>query len=382
MSLQEDVTEAFSKQFGGVPDYIIRAPGRVNLIGEHTDYNDGFVLPLAIKRAVWIALRLRTDSRVLLHSPNFDTPAEFDLNDFKHADEGWVEYVKGMAWSLQSAGHSLSGWEGVLRSDVPIGAGLASSAALQMSVARSFVAVSNLDWEAAAIARRAQIADHDWVGIKSGIMDQMICGTARAGTAMLLDCRSLERQYVPMPADTSIIILDTSSRRGLVDSAYNERRAQCEAAATAFGVAALRDLTLETLAVNRDKLDALHFKRARHVVSENQRTQQAFEAMQQGDALALGKLMNASHESLRDDFEVSSHELDILVTCAQSEKGCLGARMTGGGFGGSAVALVRTAVVNEFVTNVKRCYRAGTNLSANIYVCEASQGTEVLSAPT
>ena len=380
MSLQEDVSQAFDEYFGGVPDFVVRAPGRVNLIGEHTDYNDGFVLPMAINRAIWIALRQRTDSRVLLHSPNFYNAADFDLHDFKHADEGWMEYVKGMAWSLQSAGHTLSGWEGVLRSDVPIGAGLSSSAALQMSVAQCFAAVSNLEWDATSIARRAQIADHDWVGIKSGIMDQMICGTAVAQTAMLLDCRSLERRYVPLPEDTSIVILDTSSRRGLLDSAYNERRAQCEAAAAAFNVPALRDLTLDTLAENRGKLDALQYRRAQHVVSENRRTLQAFEAMQQGDAIALGKLMNASHESLRDDFEVSSHELDAIVTCAQSEKGCLGARMTGGGFGGSAVAIVRSAAVNEFVANVKGCYLANTDLTANVYVCEASQGTEVVSA--
>ncbi len=221
----------FVHHFGGAPRWIVRAPGRVNLIGEHTDYNDGFVLPLAIDRAVWIALRPRTDRRVAVYSVDYDQAGEFSLDDLRHEQAGWIEYLKGTAWALQDAGHGLTGWEGVLHGDVPLGAGLSSSAALEMATARAFAVAGNLDWKPAPMAMLGQRAENKWVGVNCGIMDQLISAAGRAAHALLIDCRSLDTQPVPFPPGVAVAVLDTTTRRGLVDSAYNQRRSQCEAAA-------------------------------------------------------------------------------------------------------------------------------------------------------
>ena len=232
--IQQQVTNAFQERFNEPPTIIVRAPGRVNLIGEHTDYNDGFVLPMAIDRAVMIALRLRDDSLVRLYSLDFDTLIEFDLKDFQKAETGAGEYVKGVAWALQESGHTLNGWEGVMKGDVPIGSGLSSSAALELAVARAFSVISNIEWDAPQMALLGQKVENQWMGLSSGIMDQMISATGQANHAVLLDCRSLERERVPLPSDTAIVVLDTSTRRGLVDSAYNERQQQCQQACQFF----------------------------------------------------------------------------------------------------------------------------------------------------
>ena len=235
---KEDIVQHFRSRFGQAPRWIVRAPGRVNLIGEHTDYNDGFVLPLAIDRAVWIAFRPRADRRVLVHSIDFDESGEFSLDDLAQQQAGWIEYLKGVAWVLGEAGHKLVGWEGVMSGDVPLGAGLSSSAAVEMAAARTFAASGNLPWDPAVMAKLGQRAENRWIGVNCGIMDQMISAAGKAGHAMLLDCRSLATQPAPLPAGVAVVVLDTSTRRGLVDSAYNERRAQCEAAARFFGVKA------------------------------------------------------------------------------------------------------------------------------------------------
>lgn len=391
-----DIVAQFTKHFGQSPRRVIRAPGRVNLIGEHTDYNDGFVLPLAINRAAWIALRPRDDRRVSVFSVDYNETREFSLDDLrneKNENAGWIEYLKGTAWSLQDAGLALTGWEGVLQGDVPLGAGLSSSAALEMATARAFAAVGNLDWNPATMAKLGQRAENKWVGVNCGIMDQLISAAGRENHALLIDCRSLDCQSVPFPAGVAVVVLDTSTRRGLVDSAYNERRSQCEAAAKFFNVTALRDVTMKQfeqmtgatdVSVCRaccgknGGLDALTRRRALHVIGENDRTVEAAAAMRRGDAVELGRLMNESHRSLRDDYEVSSDALNAMVECASAHPACFGARMTGAGFGGCAMALIRADVADDFVAKTAVAYQQKTGHKPAVYVCQATNGAEVV----
>ena len=379
MSLQEKVTQAYIERFGKQPLHVVQAPGRVNLIGEHTDYNDGFVLPMAIDRAIYIALSPRDDNRIELHSLDLENPADFSLTNYEKGNEGWVEYIKGMAWVLQDAGFELTGWQGVSAGDIPVGAGLSSSAALELATARAFATVSDLEWDAAQMALLGQKCENQWVGVNCGIMDQMISAAGRKGHALLIDCRSLETCTVPLPEETAVVILDTATRRGLVDSAYNERRQQCEEAADFFGVKALRDVDVETFEAKADELDTLPRLRAKHVITENQRTLDAMAAMLQDDPHTLGKLLNESHASLRDDFEVSSDELNQIVECAtRRDTAIFGARMTGAGFGGCAVALVRNYNAKAFANAVSACYQAATGLQPSIYICYPSDGASIV----
>ena len=381
MSLQEKVTQAYIERFGKRPLFLVRAPGRVNLIGEHTDYNDGFVLPMAIDREICIALSPRSDNWVELHSLDLENPADFSLSTFEKGDEGWVEYVKGMAWTLQEAGFELTGWQGVSAGNIPVGAGLSSSAALELAVARAFATVSDLEWNPAQMAQLGQKCENQWVGVNCGIMDQMISAAGKEGHALLIDCRTLETCLVPLPPETAVVILDTTTRRGLVDSAYNERRSQCEEAAAFFGVSALRDVDIDTLNAKADGLAPLPRKRAKHVITENQRTLDAMAAMLQEDPHTLGKLLIESHDSLRDDFEVSSEELNQIVDCAlRRDTAIFGARMTGAGFGGCAVALVRDYNAKAFANAVSACYQAATGLQPNIYICYPSDGANVIAS--
>jgi galactokinase len=377
MNLQSRVIEEFTQRFGSPPGAIVRAPGRVNLIGEHTDYNDGFVLPMAIDRAIWIALRPRPDRQVLTYSLDFAESAEFALDQLEK-QAGWLEYLKGVAWALQEAGYSLTGFDAVVAGDVPIGAGLSSSAAWELAAARAFAVTSGFEWNAATMALLGQRAENKWVGMNCGIMDQMISAAGKADHALLIDCRSLETQVVPLPPETVVVVLDTTTRRGLVDSAYNERRSQCETAAQFFGVKALRDVTLEQLNDKRDQIDRVVYRRARHVIGENDRTLLAVDAMKHGEAIEMGQLMQLSHMSLRDDFEVSSRELNIMVECAENQAGCYGARMTGAGFGGCAVALVRQDAAEAFSVGVAGEYKTATGLTPNVYICTATNGAEVV----
>ena len=379
MSLRERVASAFRSRYGSDPAFVVRAPGRVNLIGEHTDYNDGFVFPMAIDRAAWIALRPRGDRRVVATSLDFEETREFDLATLGKKDtDGWIEYLKGTAWALLDAGHALEGFEGVIAGDVPLGAGLSSSASIEMATARAFAAVSNLPWKPAPMALLGQRAENKWVGVNCGIMDQLISAAGVEDKALLIDCRSLETQAVPLPRGTVVVVLDTATRRGLVDSAYNERRAQCEAAAKLFGVKALRDVTSEQLAARAAELEPMTLRRARHVVTEDERTLAAAEAMRADDATRLGRLMNESHESLRHDFEVTNDGLNVMVDEARRAPGCFGARMTGAGFGGCAVALVAADRSEAFVRQVEAGYREATGLAPKVYVCRATNGAEIV----
>lgn len=374
---RDRVLQAFREEFGSEAQLVVRAPGRVNLIGEHTDYNEGFVLPIAIEPATWIAARRRDDRRIRVRSLEFSQAAGFDLGDLQPGGLPWAEYVKGVAWSLEASGLRLCGWEGVLLGEVPIGAGLSSSASVEMAVSRVFAALSDLTWDPAAFARLAQKAENEWVGVRCGLMDQMASALGVQGHALLIDFQALTWQAVPLPPGTVVAILDTGTRRALLDSAYNERRAQCEAAARHFGLRALRDLALEALERQGDRLGETLLRRARHVVSENVRTLEAAEAMRRGDAVRLGQLMLASHASLRDDFGVSTSELDRMVDLACRRDGCFGARLTGAGFGGSVVALVKESAAEDFSWRVAEKYRAATGRQASVILTRAADGASL-----
>jgi galactokinase len=377
MELKRRVSDAFEERFGGRPDFVVRAPGRVNLIGEHTDYNDGFCLPMAIDRATWIALRPR-EGAVAVHARDMDDALTFALDALPREGAQWGRYVTGVAWALQENGYTLSGWEGVLSGNVPIGSGLSSSAALEMAVARAFAAVSGFAWEPTRMAQMAQQAENHWLGLKSGIMDQLISANGQADHALLMDCRSLALTPVPLPAGTVIVVMDTRTPRDLIHSAYNERRAECERAAEVLGVAAMRDAGSAELVRAAGKLDDTSFRRARHVITENERTLAAAEAMRAGDAGELGRLMNASHDSLRHDYEVTSDTLNAMVESARRQPGCLGARMTGAGFGGCAIALVRAAAVEPFMAAVSGEYARRTGLTPDLFVAQPSAGASLV----
>jgi galactokinase len=349
----------------------------VNLIGEHTDYNDGFVLPIAIDKAVYIALGRSDDQVVTLYSKDLDNQIQFDLQNLKKA-KGWGEYIKGVVWALQEQGHRLKGWNGVLTSDIPQGAGLSSSAAVEMAVVSAFDFSSNLNLSKQQMAMAGRRAENDWVGVKSGIMDQMTSSSGVEGHALLIDCRTLETQTVPLPEGISIVVMDTTTRHKLVDSAYNDRRQECNLAAKLLNVPALRDATIEKLQSKRPELDEVIAKRAMHVISENQRVLDAVEALRRGDAIVLGRLINESHVSLRDQFEVSSDALNKIVECAIKQPGCLGARMMGAGFGGCAIAIVRDEYVDGFRTGASQCYFNKTGLQPVMHSCRAVQGASFI----
>jgi galactokinase len=374
MDLHEDVIRLFQEHYGVPPDIVVRAPGRVNLIGEHTDYNGGFVMPMAINRAMFMAIRYRDDGEVHLLSGDFLHTARFNLNDFQYRNPHWCEYIKGVASALQRRGLPLKGFDGVMLGNVPRGSGLSSSAALELAAAKAFSEVSNFPWDPVDMAVAGQEAENKWVGVNCGIMDQMISACGRAGHAYLLDCRSLVGEHVPLPAGVKVVILDTATRRGLVDSAYNERRTQCEEASAFFGVPLLRDVSPETFFAREQELPELTRKRARHVITEDQRTLAAAAAMRAGDSKTLGRLMVESHISLRDDFEVSNEALNTMVEIARVQPGCFGARMTGAGFGGCAVALVKDSDAAAFEINVAKAYEAATGLKPAVYVTEATGG--------
>jgi galactokinase len=375
--LRLTVHHAFSQHFQAAPAFIARAPGRVNLIGEHTDYNDGFVLPMAIDRETLIALRPRDDRRIIVHLLDFDQQAEFSLDDLTRIDSSPVEYLKGVAAVLQSEDFELTGWEGVITGNIPIGAGLSSSASLEMATIRAFEAVSGFAWDAPRMALLGQRVENEWLDLKTGIMDQMISAAGQAGHALLIDCRTLSHHPAPLPTGTVAVVMDTSTRRGLVHSKYNERRQQCEQASQHFGVKVLRDVDVDTFNARAHELDELTRRRARHVITENARTLAAYDAMRAGDARVLGALMDASHDSLRDDFEVSTDALNSMVDAARRHPACYGARMTGAGFGGCAVALVMAEAADSFVQFVEQVYNKNTGQTAKLYVCTASQGASI-----
>jgi galactokinase len=375
---RQRVLEAFRDVYKENPQFLVRAAGRVNLIGEHTDYNDGFVLPIALNRATWIALSPHDSQEVHLKSLDFDESVTVPLHQTLIQDQGWQEYLKGVVKIMNREEMMLKGWHGVVAGDVPIGAGLSSSASLELALAKAFAVAGDWKWEPQKMARLCQKAENEWVGMNCGIMDQTISALGQKGHALFLDCRSLETKQVALPDSLDVAVMDTGTRHKLVDSAYNERRSQCEEAAAFFEVVALRDLSLEKLLASEKELDPLVFRRARHVVCENDRVLNFINALEGGMHEKAGQLMNESHASLRNDFEVSSEALDLIANCARQAPGCYGARITGGGFGGCGVALVDSSKSKEFSEAMETGYKASGGKNGMIYICSASEGAEAL----
>jgi galactokinase len=363
---------------------IYRAPGRVNLIGEHTDYNGGFVLPAAIGFSCWTAAAARKDRKITVYSENLDEAATADLDDLGPlGKKAWANYPLGVAWALQEAGNRLGGVDLYFAGEVPLGAGLSSSAAIEVSSGLALLHTSGLRIDRTALALVCQRAENEFVGARCGIMDQFISCHGLADHALLLDCRSLELRMLAIPQNITLAICNTMVTHELSVSEYNVRRAQCEQAVQLLGevlpgIRAVRDVTRSQLEEHGDLLNSELYKRARHVITENERVLQAAQAFQSGAIGKLSQLMADSHRSLRDDYEVSCPELDIMVEIAMRQRGVLGARMTGGGFGGCTVSLVEDTYAQEFQQKVSAAYTSATGLRPDIYLCKASQGAEII----
>ncbi|MEZ9999208.1 galactokinase [Vibrio lentus] len=380
--LIQNVKASFEQVLGYRATHIVQAPGRVNLIGEHTDYNDGFVLPCAINYQTVVAAAKRDDNIVRVVSVDYDNAVdEFDITQeitFQQ-DKMWANYIRGVVKCLMGRGFEFTGADISVTGNVPQGAGLSSSAALEVVIGQTFKVLYNLEISQAEVALNGQQAENEFVGCNCGIMDQMISAEGRANHAMLLDCRSLETQAVSMPEDMAVVIINSNKKRGLVDSEYNTRREQCEEAARIFGVPALRDVTIEQFNAKVSELDEMVAKRARHVITENDRTVEAAQALRTHDMKRMGELMAESHASMRDDFEITVKEVDTLVDMVKDVIGDQGGvRMTGGGFGGCIVALVPPALVDEIKTTVEQKYQAATGLKESIYVCQAKDGASLI----
>jgi len=359
-----------------------RAPGRVNLIGEHTDYNDGFVMPAALDFSTWVRVSPLEQRKLKIFSEHFNEEVEVDLDAQRlTARRRWSDYPIGVAVTLERAGYRLRGATLRIRSDVPIGAGLSSSAAIEVATACALVANSGLNIDPRELALICQRAENEFVGARVGIMDQFVSLFGQAQKALLLDCRSLEFKLLPLPDNVRLIICNTMVRHALASGAYNERRAQCEEGVRHLAkflpnVKALRDVTIEQLEQYCEGLPDVVYRRCRHVISENARVLAASEALERHDLDRFGRLMFESHVSLRDDYEVSCKELDVMVELAQRFKWVYGARMTGGGFGGCTVNLVRQEKAEEFREQVAREYEYITRLKPEIYICVAANGAE------
>jgi galactokinase len=374
---------AFNQAFGRAMARLVQAPGRVNLIGEHTDYNDGFVLPCAIDHGTVIAARSRADMTVRVVAADLG----FALDEFRidqpiepRADATWANYVRGTVKHLLAHGVDIRGADLALAGDVPQGAGLSSSASLEVAVIQAFKTLYRLDTlEPTTMAQIAQAAENRFVGCACGIMDQLISARGVASHALLIDCRSLEATPVRIPSGLAVMIVHSRVKRGLVDSEYNLRRLQCEEASRHLGVAALRDATLGDFEARQGWPSGVVMRRARHVITENQRTLAAAMALQAGDVRRVGELMAQSHASMRDDFEITVPAIDQLVEIMQTEIGDAGGcRMTGGGFGGCVVGLLPESQVEAVRDAVAAKYRSPTGDRADVYVCRASAGAGAL----
>jgi galactokinase len=382
-SMAAHSAELFAKCFGHAPRWLVAAPGRVNLIGEHTDYNDGFVLPMAIERYTVIAADRTDDRHVTLHSMTTGETARFSLRPWVEPGEpAWSNYVRGVIAGFQRRKQQVPGFNAVIDSTVPFGGGLSSSAALEVAAATMLEAITHRPLDPIDKALLCQKAEHDFAGVPCGIMDQFTSVLGQKNHALLLDCRSRTTTPVAIPeSDVTVLIINTTVRRKLADGEYAKRRSQCEAAARALRVPALRDADDETLSSGRSGMDATVFRRARHVISENERTQCAAKAIQSRDWPAVGELMYASHASLRDDYEVSSKELEIVVEIARSigeRGGMFGCRMTGAGFGGSAVSLVKTEAASTIAKRIDEAYEKTTGHQAAIFSSRPAGGARIM----
>ena len=380
-----NLREQFRSRFGEEPLLVARAPGRVNLIGEHTDYNDGFVLPAAIEFATRAAVSPRSDGRLVAESLQYGEKLDCDLAEARRRTHDWADYVYGVAAALRTAGVGIRGANLLVDGNVPIGAGLSSSAALEVACAFALCAAAGVQLERVQLAKICQRAENDYVGARCGIMDQFIACTGRKGHAVLLDCRSLEFRYAPLPGGVSLVLCNTMVKHSIAGGEYNRRRAECEEGVRLLaeripGVEALRDVSLEQLERFSGALPEVIARRCRHIVAENARVQQAVHAMESGNLERLGELMYASHQSLRDDYEVSCAELDLMVDLARRQRGVLGARMTGGGFGGCTVNLVRSEAAADFRNRIAREYENQTAIHPEIYITSAADGVSLAEA--
>jgi len=380
----ESLSRRFVRQFGASPQ-IYQAPGRVNLIGEHTDYNDGFVMPAAIGFRTRVAVSSRADRKLIIRSENYSDQVEFDLDHLpaKRANH-WSDYAIGVVAMLLQSGKKLNGMNLLVEGDVPQGAGLSSSASIEVAV--GYALMNFVDGEDASstidltqLALLCQRAENEFVGARCGIMDQFVASHGKRGHALMLDCRSLEYTLSPLPEDARLAICNTMVKHSIAKGEYNQRRSECETAVRILAqrlpnVRSLRDITWADIEACGDELPEVVSRRCRHVVTENGRALQAAAALQSGDLAAFGQLMLASHRSLREDFEVSCPELDLMVELAESLDGVYGARMTGGGFGGCAIALVQACHIDAFQQTVGESYERATGCKPEIYVCSAADG--------
>ena len=379
MASQGRMGDEFRKLFGGEPR-VYRAPGRVNLIGEHTDYNDGFVLPAALDVATFAAIAPRSDRTLRVHSLMMGETVTFDLDEANpKARKHWSDYVRGVAWVFEGAGHRLTGADLMIDSTVPLGSGLSSSAALEVATGYALLSNSGLAVDRTKLALACQKAENEFVGMRCGIMDQFIACHGAEDHALLIDCRSLDRRLVPIDPGARLVISNTMVHHKHAAGEYNLRRHDCEEgvrrlSAELPAMKALRDVTLVELERHRDLLTPVIYRRCRHVVSENERTVQAADALAAGDLALFGRLMNESHVSMREDFEISCREVDQMVALNQAVAGVYGARMTGGGFGGCTISLVEAGAVEAFKRSVAAGYRAATGLEAQIFTSMAGAG--------
>lgn len=377
---QNRLREKFAEIYGGKPRFF-RAPGRVNLIGEHTDYNGGFVLPMAIDKETAVLAAPRDDRRIRAFTVNLEESAAFDLDAPAKLENGfWLNYVEGVARILESKNVRLRGADLLIWSDVPTGAGLSSSAALETAVGLALSEISGHAIDKVTLAKIGQQTEHEYVGAKVGIMDQFVSANAKARHALLLDCRSLEFENVPLDTkEVAVVICDTNVKHDLASSEYNTRREECERGVEILKkflpeIKQLRDVSVKDFKKYHHELPGAVCRRCRHVVSENERVLKAAESLKRNDLIEFGRLMRQSHASLRDDYEVSCRELDLMVEIAGKTIGVLGARMTGGGFGGSTVNLVRRENLGRFKEKIRSEYQRLTEIKPAILVSEASGG--------
>ncbi len=375
---KQQLSEFFSAAFGHAPSLVVQAPGRVNLIGEHTDYNDGFVLPAAINYSTWIAVSARTDRELHVIAKDFGDQKvviNLDAPMQQSPDASWADYVCGVVQELQKRKYRLCGGNFLVSGNVPAGAGLSSSASLEVAVVRALTELSDERIDPTDAALVGQAAENNFVGCNCGIMDQLISARGQESSALLIDCQDLSTRTVSIPNDWEILIVHSGVKRGLVESEYNQRREQCETAAAFFGQKTLRGVSLEQLLAAEGKLDDLSFKRARHVLTENNRTLAAADALSQGDMKTLSRVMAESHNSMRDDFNITTPAIDRLVEILQQAgEGHAGARMTGGGFGGCVVSIAPADLIPQMMAAVQQHYEADTGCVPTLIPAKASKG--------
>jgi galactokinase len=381
MYTPQEVADRFQKQFGE-KGRVYRAPGRVNLIGEHTDYNQGFVMPAAINFSCWVGGAPRVDGRLAIHSENFGADVKVEIGNMSAWPRtGWASYPLGVAWALMQAGYPLKGCSLYIAGEVPLGSGLSSSAAIEVATALALLENSDTSMDKKSLALLCQRAENEYVGARCGIMDQFIACHGQRNHAVLLDCRSLEGRPIPMPEDVTLVVCNTMVKHELAANEYNKRRAECEEGVRLLKkvmpeIEALRDVSAAQLESHRDLLPKVIYRRCRHVVTEDERTLKAAKAFESGELGPLGRWMAESHESLREDYEVSCRELDVLVDIAGKQRGVLGARMTGGGFGGCTINLVAQEAVDTFCEVMAKEYEDQTGLKPEIYSLKAADGAQ------